>query len=154
MSKKGDPSNKRTRETDDIDVVVDDNNPPLTIPHIQERIRQLLAKLPSKDETAALTVMDLPAMENWCRTVRAVLRNYNLTLNFVAIANYQWEPVSSRRLSMRWGCLDLERDAHFTFLHPHPSCFFRPGSAGSHRTEPRRIAQSDIAQHRSGEHRV
>jgi hypothetical protein len=48
MSKKGDPSNKRARETDDIDVVVDDNNPPLTIPHIQERIRQLLARLPSK----------------------------------------------------------------------------------------------------------
>jgi hypothetical protein len=91
MSKKGDPSNKRARE-DDIEVVVDDNTPPLTMPHIQERIRQLLARLPSKDETSALTISDLPAMENWCRTVRAILRNYNLTLNFVAVANYQWEP--------------------------------------------------------------
>jgi hypothetical protein len=91
MSKKGDPSNKRARE-DDIEVVVDENTPPLTMPHIQERIRQLLARLPSKDETSALTISDLPAMENWCRTVRAILRNYNLTLNFVAVANYQWEP--------------------------------------------------------------
>jgi hypothetical protein len=92
MSKKGDPSSKRAREMDDIEVVVSDNNPPLTMPHIQERIRQLMARLPSKDETAALTLADLPAMENWCRVVRAILRNYNLTLNFVAIANYQWEP--------------------------------------------------------------
>ena len=92
MSKKGDPSSKRARETDDIEVVVDDDNPPLTMPHIQERIRQLMARLPSKDETSALTLADLPAMENWCRTVRSILRNYNLTLNFVAIANYQWEP--------------------------------------------------------------
>ena len=94
MSKKGDPSSKRARGTDDIEVVVvvDDDNPPLTMTHIQERIRQLMARLPSKDETSALTLSDLPAMDNWCRTVRAVLRNYNLTLNFVAIANYQWEP--------------------------------------------------------------
>lgn len=89
MSKKGD-SNKRARGGDDD--VVDDANPPLTMPHIQSRIRQILARLPSKDETAALTVDDLPAMETWCRTVRSILRNYNLTLNFVAIVNYQWEP--------------------------------------------------------------
>mmetsp|Transcript_22469 Transcript_22469/g.48693 ORF Transcript_22469/g.48693 Transcript_22469/m.48693 type:complete len:214 (+) Transcript_22469:88-729(+) len=90
MSKKGD-SNKRPRRSDD-GVLVDDSNPPLTMPHIQMRIRQILARLPSKDATAALTVDDLPAMETWCRTVRAILRNYNLSLNFVAIANYQWEP--------------------------------------------------------------
>lgn len=89
MSKKGD-SNKRARGGDDD--VVDDANPPLTMPHIQSRIRQILARLPSKVETAALTVDDLPAMETWCRTVRSILRNYNLTLNFVAIVNYQWEP--------------------------------------------------------------
>jgi hypothetical protein len=73
-------------------VLVDDNNPPLTMSHIQERIRQLMARLPSKEETSALSIEDIPAMETWCRTVRAILRNYNLTLNFVAIANYQWEP--------------------------------------------------------------
>ena len=33
-----------------------------------------------------------PKLENWCHIVRKILRNYNLTLNFVAIANYQWEP--------------------------------------------------------------
>lgn len=90
-----DDSKKRAREngsSEDEVVLVDDNNPPLTLVHIQERIRQLLARLPSKDETAALTVEDIPAMETWCRTVRAILRNYNLTLNFVAISNYQWEP--------------------------------------------------------------
>ncbi len=89
-----DDSKKRSRENNDSDevVVVDDSNPPLTMSHIQERIRQLLARLPSKDETAALTVDDVSAMESWCRTVRTILRNYNLTLNFVAIANYQWEP--------------------------------------------------------------
>lgn len=75
-----------------MSLFVDDANPPLTMPHIQSRIRQILARLPSKDETAALTVDDLPAMETWCRTVRSILRNYNLTLNFVAIVNYQWEP--------------------------------------------------------------
>mmetsp|Transcript_22592 Transcript_22592/g.40424 ORF Transcript_22592/g.40424 Transcript_22592/m.40424 type:complete len:217 (+) Transcript_22592:101-751(+) len=93
MSKKGD-TNKRTRAADDTDaeVVVDDSNPPLAMPQIQTRIKQLLARLPSKDVTAALTVDDIPAMEIWCRTIRGILRNYNLTLNFVAIANYQWEP--------------------------------------------------------------
>ena len=86
-------SNKRARGDDDAEVVlVDDTNPPLTMPHIQTRIRQLLGRLPTKDETAALTVDDLPALESWCKTVRSILRNYNLTLNFVAIANYQWEP--------------------------------------------------------------
>ena len=90
-----DDSKKRAREngsSEDEVVLVDDNNPPLTMSHIQDRIRQLLDRLPSKDETAALTINDIPAMESWCRTVRAILRNYNLTLNFVAIANYQWEP--------------------------------------------------------------
>ena len=92
MSKK-ENSNKRSRGSDDADaIVVDDSNPPLSMPQIQTRIRQILARLPSKDETAALTVDDIPAMESWCRTVRSILRNYNLTLNFVAIANYQWEP--------------------------------------------------------------
>ncbi|KAL3761306.1 hypothetical protein ACHAWU_010219 [Discostella pseudostelligera] len=87
-------SKKRARDNGGSDevVLVDDNNPPLTMSHIQDRIRQLLERLPSKDETAALTINDIPAMESWCRTVRAILRNYNLTLNFVAIANYQWEP--------------------------------------------------------------
>jgi len=87
-------SKKRARDSGGSDevVLVDDNNPPLTMSHIQDRIRQLLERLPSKDETAALTINDIPAMESWCRTVRAILRNYNLTLNFVAIANYQWEP--------------------------------------------------------------
>lgn len=92
-SKNGEKSNNKRARGDDADeVVVDDNNPPLTMPHIQVRIRQLLDRLPSKDETAALTVEDLPGLEGWCRTVREVLRGYNLTLNFVAIANYQWEP--------------------------------------------------------------
>jgi len=87
-------SKKRARDNGGSNevVLVDDNNPPLTMSHIQDRIRQLLDRLPSKDETAALTINDIPAMESWCRTVRAILRNYNLTLNFVAIANYQWEP--------------------------------------------------------------
>jgi len=91
MSKKGD-SNKRVREGDDDKVVIDDSNPPLTLPGIQIRIKQLLSRIPGKDETAALTCDDLPAMERWCKTLRAIIRNYNLTLNFVAISNYQWEP--------------------------------------------------------------
>mmetsp|Transcript_18881 Transcript_18881/g.34023 ORF Transcript_18881/g.34023 Transcript_18881/m.34023 type:complete len:226 (+) Transcript_18881:175-852(+) len=102
MSKKGE-SNKRARVVgagagagaeagDDTEVVVDDFNPPLTMPQIQTRIRQLLSRLPGKDATAALAADEIPAMENWCHTVRGILRNYNLTLNFVAIANYQWEP--------------------------------------------------------------
>ncbi|KAL7458611.1 hypothetical protein ACHAWC_010201, partial [Mediolabrus comicus] len=69
-----------------------DENPPSTLPEIQERIKQLIQRIPSKEETAALTVDDIPAMERWCRTVRKITRDYNLSLNFVAIANYQWEP--------------------------------------------------------------
>lgn len=92
MSKKGESNNNKRSRSDDVEVVIDDANPPLTMPHIQERIRQLLSRLPSKEATAALTVDDLPTMESWCRTIRGILRNYNLTLNFVAIANYQWEP--------------------------------------------------------------
>jgi len=83
---------KRKREDDPQDVVVDDSNPPLTIPQIKTRIKQLLDRIPSKEATASLTPDDLEALEGWCKTVRGVLRNYNLTLNFVAIANYQWEP--------------------------------------------------------------
>ena len=95
MAKDG--SNKRAREGDGNDtttaVVVGDENPPSTLPEIQERIKQLIQRIPSKEETAALTVDDIPAMERWCRTVRKITRDYNLSLNFVAIANYQWEPV-------------------------------------------------------------
>jgi len=39
-----------------------------------------------------LTVNNLPTLEAWCHTVKTILQNYNLTLKFVAIANYQWEP--------------------------------------------------------------
>ena len=93
MKKEGD-SNKRARGDDDgtTTVVVGPNDPPLTLPNIQIRIRQLLESIPSKNDTSTLSVDDLPALENWCRTVRGIVRNYNLTLNFVAIANYQWEP--------------------------------------------------------------
>ena len=83
---------KRKREDEAQDVVVDDSNPPLTIPQIQTRIKQLLDRMPSKESTASLSPDNLEALEGWCKTVRSVLRNYNLTLNFVAIANYQWEP--------------------------------------------------------------
>ncbi len=91
MTKK---SERREREDDGIDapVVIDDNNPPLKLLHIQQRIRQLLARLPSKEDTASLTVTDIPALEEWCKKVHTILRNYNLVLNFVAIANYAWEP--------------------------------------------------------------
>jgi len=92
MSERSDTSkNKRARGDDaDDNTIVDDTNPPLTLPLIKARIKQLVARIPSKDETAALTVEDLPAMENWCRTVRKILRQYTLCLNFVPIANYQW----------------------------------------------------------------
>lgn len=91
MTKK---SERREREDDGIEVpvVIDDNNPPLKMLHIQQRIRQLLARLPSKEDTAALTITDVPALEEWCKNVRTILRHYNLVLNFVAIANYAWEP--------------------------------------------------------------
>jgi len=92
-SKKGDSNKKRAREDEDAEeVAVDDAHPPLTIPQIKRRIQQLLARLPDKDATAALTADDLPSLEGWCREVRTILRHYNLALNFVAIANYQWEP--------------------------------------------------------------
>lgn len=93
MSNKGDSNkNKRAREEDAPEVVADDASPPLTIPGIKHRIQEILARLPSKEATAALAADDVPALERWCRTVRQLLRHYNLTLNFVAIANYQWEP--------------------------------------------------------------
>lgn len=94
-SKKGDTSNKRARGEDGVDavpVVIDDSNPPSTLPQIQTRIRQLLSRMPSKEETAALSIDDIPALEAWCRTVRTVSRHYTIALNFVSIANYQWEP--------------------------------------------------------------
>ncbi|KAL7438690.1 hypothetical protein ACHAXM_006573 [Skeletonema potamos] len=93
MAKDGSSNNKRAREVDDAEVVVvGDENPPSTLPEIQERIKQLIKRIPSKEETAALTIDDIPAMERWCKTVRKITRDYNLSLNFVAIANYQWEP--------------------------------------------------------------
>lgn len=92
MAKDGTSSNnnKRAREEDNAEVVVvGDDHPPSTLPEIQERIRQLIARIPSKEETARLSVDDIPAMERWCKTVRKITRDYNLSLNFVAIANYQ-----------------------------------------------------------------
>ena len=91
MAKSG-SNNKRAREEDNAEVVVGDENPPSTLPEIQERIKQLIARIPSKEETAKLSLDDIPAMERWCKTVRRITRDYNLSLNFVAIANYQWEP--------------------------------------------------------------
>ncbi len=92
MAKGGSSNNKRAREEDNAEVVVGDENPPSTLPEIQERIKQLIARIPSKEETAKLSLDDIPAMERWCKTVRKITRDYNLSLNFVAIANYQWEP--------------------------------------------------------------
>ena len=91
MAKDGTSSNnKRAREEDNAEVVVvGDDHPPSTLPEIQERIRQLIARSPSKEETARLSVDNIPAMERWCKTVRKITRDYNLSLNFVAIANYQ-----------------------------------------------------------------
>ena len=100
MAKDGSSNNKRAREVDDAEVVVvGDENPPSTLPEIQERIKQLIKRIPSKEETAALTIDDIPAMERWCKTVRKITRDYNLSLNFVAIANYQWEPDRPGKLS-------------------------------------------------------
>lgn len=64
MLKKGDSSNKRARvkTEDDDNVVIGPNDPPLTMPHIQIRIRQLLDQLPDKDVTTALNVDDIPAL--------------------------------------------------------------------------------------------
>ncbi len=92
MTKGVSSKNKRAREEDNAEVVVGDENPPSTLPEIQERIKQLIARIPSKEETAQLSLDDIPAMERWCKTVRKITRDYNLSLNFVAIANYQWEP--------------------------------------------------------------
>jgi hypothetical protein len=100
MAKDESSSNKRARDVDDAEVVVvGDENPPSTLPEIQERIKQLIKRIPSKEETAALTLDDIPAMERWCKTVRKITRDYNLSLNFVAIANYQWEPDRPGKLS-------------------------------------------------------
>lgn len=96
---KGGSSNKRSRENDDAEVAVGDDNPPSTLSEIQERIKQLIDRIPSKEETARLSVDDIPALERWCKTVRKITRDYNLSLNFVAIANYQWEPDRPGKLS-------------------------------------------------------
>ena len=90
--KSGSSNNKRARESDEAEVVVGDDNPPSTLSEIQDRIKQLIARIPSKEETAQLSVDDIPAVERWCKIVRKIARDYNLSLNFVAIANYQWEP--------------------------------------------------------------
>jgi hypothetical protein len=71
---------------------VSDTSPPLTLPSIQARIRQLLSRLPTKDETESLDANRVPELEAWCRRVRGVLRQYNLVLNFLSVATYQWEP--------------------------------------------------------------
>jgi hypothetical protein len=72
MTKK---SERREREDDGIDVpvVIDDNNPPLKLLHIQQRIRQLLASLPLKEDTASLTVTDIPAL---LHTIHGILILY------------------------------------------------------------------------------
>ena len=104
MAKDGTSSNnnKRAREEDNAEVVVvGDDHPPSTLPEIQERIRQLIARIPSKEETARLSVDDIPAMERWCKTVRKITRDYNLSLNFVAIANYQVNLKHFERLALK-----------------------------------------------------
>eukprot|EP01082_Thalassiosira_pseudonana_P004196 g3768.t1 g3768 contig13:117173-118091(+) len=102
---------KRTRDAEDEGTTIDDEHPPLTLPHIKIRIQQLIGRLPSKEETAALKSASADGhtgggesggsaseaaggekLDNWCRIVRGILRDYNLVLNFVAIATYQWEP--------------------------------------------------------------
>lgn len=82
-------SSKRTTEDH---TPIDDAHPPLTLPAIQIRIRQLLDRLPSKADTAALSPNNVESLEIWCREVRSTLRSYNLVLNFLSVATYQWEP--------------------------------------------------------------
>lgn len=85
-------SSKRPTTSGDEDEIIDDKNPPLTLANIQKRIRQLLDRLPTKAETSALSASNPQELEGWCRRVRSILRNYNLVLNFLSVATYQWEP--------------------------------------------------------------
>ena len=71
---------------------VSDTSPPSSLPSIQSRIRQLLTRLPTKEETAALDASKVSELEDWCRRVRGILRQYNLVLNFLSVVTYQWEP--------------------------------------------------------------
>lgn len=66
--------------------------PPLSLPLIRARVDELHGLLPSVAATQALTMDDLTAMDEWCKTVRYIIRNFNLVLNFITGATYQWAP--------------------------------------------------------------
>eukprot|EP00804_Cyclotella_cryptica_P023172 CCRYP_000372-RA/>CCRYP_000372-RA protein AED:0.09 eAED:0.09 QI:0/0/0/1/0/0/2/419/211 len=89
-------SSKRTTEDD---TPIDDTNPPLTLPAIQTRIRQLLDRLPSKADTAALSPNNVESLERWCRQVRSTLRSYNLVLNFLSVATYHLAALNNQMQS-------------------------------------------------------
>ena len=64
-----------------------------TLPRIRSRIRELVEQIPSISATqSSLRMVDIPAMEEWCRKVRYIIRNYNLVLNFITSAVYVWAP--------------------------------------------------------------
>jgi hypothetical protein len=86
---------KATESTEGEETNVDEYTPPLTLPLIRARIEELAARVPSQKMTASLAPDKVDNLEEWCRHVRYVIRNFNLVLCFVSIAatiGNEWPP--------------------------------------------------------------
>jgi len=80
----------------------------LTLPAIQDRIMELVDRVPSQQDTAALVPSNTETLEAWCRTVRKLIREFNLVLNFCHPATYQWAPDRSGHNEQNVGALRSE----------------------------------------------
>lgn len=81
---------------------------PLTLPVVQDRILDLIDRVPSQNDTAALTPSNTETLETWCRTVRSLIREFSLVLNFCHPATYQWAPDRSGHNEQNLGALRSE----------------------------------------------
>lgn len=87
---------------------VEGYTPPLTLPLIQERILNLMKNIPTRQATAQLSPTETKTLESWCKQVRTTIRQFNLVLNFIRPATYQWAPDRSGHTNQSLSTLNNE----------------------------------------------
>jgi hypothetical protein len=66
-------------------VIVNDSTPPVNIAGIKVRIEQLLARIPSVEDTLALDAANVEVLMQWCRKMELVLLDFTLLKDLVSM---------------------------------------------------------------------
>ncbi len=85
-------SKRKAAESVDAPPAVDDNTPPSSLVDVQTRITQLMERIPTEASTVQLSTDKVDDLLVWCKTIRSLIRHYNLSLHFIRTSTYQWKP--------------------------------------------------------------